>query len=339
MTRPNTRRPQTAVSRRTVLRATGAAAAAGFTVSTATPTAAQSGGEPAYGEWFSNVDNYDGTVDKRGSDRVTITVGASGNGGAFAFGPAAVHVAPGTTIVWKWTGNGGSHNVVAEDGSFESQLIGEAGYTFEHTVEGEGIITYACSPHKTLGMKGAIAVGDVETASPETASDTESSDNEQAIDYGGWFDGVDNFEGTVDKTGTDEVRVTVGADGNNGPYAFDPPAIRVDPGTTVIWEWTGDGGSHNVVDTAGGFESELVGKGGATFEHTFQDRGIVKYVCSPHESLGMCGAVVVGSPEAADSGYSRADMLTLGSGVGLVGGLVALFGFETATRSTRSAER
>jgi halocyanin-like protein len=308
---------------------------AGLGVTTAGTAAAQDGGEPAYGDWFSNVDNYEGTVDERGSDQVTITVGTSGNGGEFGFGPAAVHVDPGTTIVWEWTGNGGSHNVVAEDGSFESELVGEAGHTFEYTVEGEGIITYACSPHKTLGMKGAIAVGDVETASAETAGEESEQDSGEEIDYGGWFEGVNNFDGTVDKTGTDEVTVTVGADGNNGPYAFDPPAIRVDPGTTVIWEWSGDGGSHNVVEDAGGFQSDLVGAGGVTFERTFEERGIVKYVCTPHESMGMRGAIVVGSPESG-GGYSRGDLLTLGGGVGLAGGLVALFGFGTSTRDSQS---
>jgi halocyanin-like protein len=310
---------------------------AGLGVATAGPAVAQSGSEPAYGDWFSNVDNYDGTVDKRGTDQVTITVGASGNSGAFAFGPAAVHVDPGTTIVWEWTGNGGSHNVVAEDGSFESELVGEAGHTFEHTVEGEGIITYACSPHKTVGMKGAIAVGNVEMASAETADGESESDSGDGIDYGGWFEGVGNFDGTVDKTGSNEVTVTVGADGNNGPYAFDPPAIRVDPGTTIVWEWSGNGGSHNVVDNDGGFQSDLVGKGGTTFEQTFEERGIVKYVCTPHESMGMRGAIVVGSPES-DAGYSRGDLLTLGGGVGLAGGLVALFGFGTASDSSQSTD-
>ena len=333
-----TNRSQTApVSRRTVIRGTAAIGMAGLGMTTAGVTAGQEGGEPAYDGWFDNVDNYDGTVDKRGSDQVTITVGASGNGGAFGFGPAAVHVDPGTTIVWEWTGNGGSHNVVAEDGSFESDLIGEAGHTFEYTVDSEGITTYACSPHKTLGMKGAIVVGDVETASAETAGEGSEPDSGDEIDYGGWFEGVNNFDGTLDKTGTDEVTVTVGADGNNGPYAFDPPAVRVDPGTTIIWEWSGDGGSHNVVDTGGGFESELVGKSGATFKQTFEERGIVKYVCSPHESMGMRGAIVDGSPQA-DAGYSRGDLLTLGGGLGLVGGLIALFGFGTSSGSSQSTK-
>jgi hypothetical protein len=53
--------------------------------------------------------------------------------------------------------------------------------------------------------------------------------------------------------------------------------------------------------------------------------------------MGMRGAIVVGSPES-DAGYSRGDLLTLGGGVGLAGGLVALFGFGTASDSSQSTD-
>ena len=119
-------------------------------------------------EWFDNVDNYDGVVDETGADEVTIEVGAQGNDGAFAFGPAAVRVDSGTTVVWEWTGEGGQHNVVAEDGSFESELVGDEGHTFEFTPEDSGVFKYACGPHKAMGMKGALVVGDVELGGSES---------------------------------------------------------------------------------------------------------------------------------------------------------------------------
>ncbi|MFD1642088.1 halocyanin domain-containing protein [Halohasta litorea] len=331
---------QPPISRRTVLRTGAAIGTASLGLTTAGVTAAQNEvQEPDYGDWFGNVGNYDSTVDERGSDEVTITVGSSANGGAYGFDPAAIHVDPGTTIVWEWSGDGGSHNVVAEDGSFESELTEEAGHTFEYTVEAEGIITYACSPHKSLGMKGTIAVGDVETVTVETASEGESEadDSEDGIDYDGWFENVDNFEETVDERGSDEVTITVGADGNKGHYAFDPPAVRVDPGTTIVWEWASDGPSYNVVENEGRFASDLTGEGGHTFEQTVEDRGIVKYVCSLYERMGMRGAVVVGSPDA-DGGYSRSDLLTLGGGLGLVGALVSVFAAGTTSKSGQSAE-
>ncbi|WP_435349322.1 halocyanin domain-containing protein [Haloarchaeobius sp. HRN-SO-5] len=124
-------------------------------------------------------------------------------------------------------------------------------------------------------------------------SDADAGDDESAPDFGGWFDNVGNFDGVVDHTGESEVTVEVGAQGNGGAFAFGPAAVRVDAGTTVVWEWTGDGGSHNVSASDGGFESDLVGDSGYTFEQTFDSAGTVKYVCTPHEGLGMKGAVVV----------------------------------------------
>ncbi|WP_435064296.1 halocyanin domain-containing protein [Halobaculum sp. EA56] len=174
------------LDRRTVLRAGGLAAVAGLTglagctagsgesgggdeTDASTPTPAPeteteadddggSGSTESFDGWFDNVDNYDGVVDETGAGEVTVEVGVEANGGNFGFGPAAVRVSAGTTVVWEWTGNGGSHNVVAEDGSFESELVGEAGHTFSHTFEEAGTTKYACTPHKAMGMKGVVVV-------------------------------------------------------------------------------------------------------------------------------------------------------------------------------------
>ena len=123
------------------------------------------------------------------------------------------------------------------------------------------------------------------------------------IDYGGWFDGVGNFDGTEDASGRSSVTVRVGTQANGGPYGFGPPAIRVDPGTTVVWEWTGEG-THNVVEENEGYRSQLTSEQGFTFEQTFDSTGISKYYCEPHLSLGMKGAVVVGSPPFGSAGGS-----------------------------------
>ncbi|WP_235028073.1 halocyanin domain-containing protein, partial [Halorubrum sp. JWXQ-INN 858] len=80
--------------------------------------------------------------------------------------------------------------------------------------------------------------------------------------------------------------------------AFDPPAVRVDAGTTVVWEWTGAGGAHNVESDDGSateFSSgEAVDADGETFEVTFEDPGVQLYACTPHVGVGMLGAVHVG---------------------------------------------
>jgi len=122
-----------------------------------------------------------------------------------------------------------------------------------------------------------------------TASPTGTSDASKVDEY---LADANNYDGTItDATGRSEVSVAVGAgDG----YAFGPAAVRVDAGTTVVWEWTGGGGLHNVVAEDGAFDSgDPVSGRDATFEHTFGDSGTYLYYCNPHKALGMKGAVVV----------------------------------------------
>lgn len=105
-----------------------------------------------------------------------------------------------------------------------------------------------------------------------------------------------NYGGTIgDATGTDEVTVAVGAEGNGGYFAFDPPAVAVSPDTTVSWRWTGRGGQHNVVSQdPSDFAFDSGTKvSGDPFERSFGGSGVGLYVCTPHLGLGMKGAVVV----------------------------------------------
>ncbi|KAB1188815.1 MULTISPECIES: halocyanin domain-containing protein [Haloferax] len=142
------------------------------------------------------------------------------------------------------------------------------------------------------GCTGASAGSDDETGGDTDGSESPAPDREMP-DFDGWFDRTRNYDGVHDKTGESEVTVAVGADGNGGGFAFGPAAIKVSPGTTVVWEWTGNGGTHNVLHREGEFESELTALEGTTFEHTFEETGEYRYVCVPHETLGMVGIVVV----------------------------------------------
>ena len=124
-------------------------------------------------------------------------------------------------------------------------------------------------------------------------------------DFGGFLDDVGNFDGSVtDARGQDQVSVAVGAQGNGGAFAFDPPAVHVDNGATVVWEWTGQGGGHNVVQEGGDTidSGEPVATEGETYEVTFDTDGIYNYICEPHVSLGMKGSVVVGTDYPTASG-------------------------------------
>jgi halocyanin-like protein len=94
-----------------------------------------------------------------GQSEVTITVGAEANNG-LSYAPAAVRIDEGTTVIWEWTGEGGAHNVEAEEGAdFASEIVAEEGHTFEWTANTTGVVPYFCNPHKGQGMKAALAIG------------------------------------------------------------------------------------------------------------------------------------------------------------------------------------
>lgn len=303
------RTPAKVCSRRTLLKAgTGAAAAAATGVN---GTALAQSGEN-YDGYLGNAGNYDGTtVDLTGQSEITIDVGA-GNG--LQFGPPAVTVDPGTTITWEWTGEGGAHNVVAEDGSFTSgDTVSEAGTTYEQTFDSAGVVKYYCDPHKAAGMKGVVAVGDTaqgEVVAPSDGGGDEGGDggdggsgsgDDAQPDFDGYLSDANGYDDSVaDARGESNVTVSVGA--GNG-LAFDPAAVHVDNGTTVTWEWTGAGGGHNVIAENEAFDSgELVSEEGATFEHTFEEDGVYTYYCDPHKASGMKGAIVVGDDFPAQGG-------------------------------------
>jgi halocyanin-like protein len=130
----------------------------------------ESGGDESpgdYGGWFTGdargaaTDNYDSPVDATGEDAVTVTVGAEGNGGTYAYDPAAVQVTPGTTVTYEWASN--NHNLAVDtvpDGADWSghDAVENEGYSVEHTFETTGTYRYYCDPHLAMGMKGVVEV-------------------------------------------------------------------------------------------------------------------------------------------------------------------------------------
>ena len=171
-------------SRRAVLRAGVGAAAGGAALANTRPARAQT----TFDGWLDGVSNYDGVVDETGSSEVTVEVGVEANGGNFGFGPAAVQVDPGTTVVWKWVA--GTHNVVDKAGNFESKLTGETGFTFSQTFDSEGVVKYFCMPHRQMGMRAVVVVGDLpggaSSASGQSGGDSGGGSGGSAISGGDW---------------------------------------------------------------------------------------------------------------------------------------------------------
>ncbi|MFB6269173.1 MAG: plastocyanin/azurin family copper-binding protein [Halobacterium sp.] len=91
--------------------------------------------------------------------------------------------------------------------------------------------------------------------------------------------------------GTEVVKV-----GPDGDYVFTPEELTVTSGTTVRFVWLSP--AHNVAvtsqpDGADWSGHDTIEDRGFSFEHTFEVPGRYEYVCTPHRSSGMQGAVVV----------------------------------------------
>jgi plastocyanin len=76
----------------------------------------------------------------------------------FVFQPADLTIEVGDTV--RWSNVQGSHNVVANDGSFNSG-VPSAGWTFSHTFNSAGDFPYRCTLHgfpNGVGMTGVVRV-------------------------------------------------------------------------------------------------------------------------------------------------------------------------------------
>jgi halocyanin-like protein len=231
--------------------------------------------------WLADANGHDGTPRRFGTGaQPTISVGEPTDDG-IAFDPAVIRVRPMSNVHWDWTGHGGRHNVVAVDGTFDSgRANAQSGTGYHYIFEETGVYPFFSAPHRDEGMKGAVLVEEV----PSTGY--------PAVDE--WLASAPNFTGdVVDRTASDTATVTVGAPDSESQFVFSPPVLEVSTETTVEWEWAGSG-PHSV-----SFEEheigneEVVSTPGVGFTHTFEEPGTYRYHCTPHESLGMRGAVIV----------------------------------------------
>ncbi|RBI60513.1 halocyanin domain-containing protein [halophilic archaeon] len=151
------------IDRRSFLQAAGGLTAtgllAGCTNNESGGSPDQNGGDNGSGqqsveEWLSDTNNFNGITDKTGASTITVEVGPDSD--EMVFAPAAIRILPGTTVNWEWIGSG-YHNVVAEDGLFNSGDP-EKQASFEYTFDAAETTLYYCDPHRSAGMKGAVIV-------------------------------------------------------------------------------------------------------------------------------------------------------------------------------------
>jgi plastocyanin len=86
------------------------------------------------------------------------------------FQPATIRVEPGTTVTWV-NQDDEAHNVVAEDGSWESPVL-QKGEEFSHTFSQGESARYICSLHPW--MTGVVLVGDQAAPEPSPGSGSQT---------------------------------------------------------------------------------------------------------------------------------------------------------------------
>lgn len=149
----------------------------------------------------------------------------------------------------------------------------------------------------TQEAESATENGEMTQSTTENAEVTQSTtlspiERELGEDTYEWLSAGTTFDGIVDRTGRDTATVSVGDD--DIERSIEPAVLKVSPGTTVIWEWTGAGGGHNIIAMDGTFSYDSVTLGDeTTFEHVFSEPGVYRYYCEPHEALGGKGVILV----------------------------------------------
>lgn len=161
---------------------------------------------------------------------------------------------------------------------------------------------------KTIGV-GAVGMVTIGSASADKGNNYGNGNgigaflNEEAQWNDDPWDG-----GMVDETGKEDegVTVTVGAmttinppfppSPTEGPFGFDPMAVKVSPGTEVTWEWAAPHHSVTSYNPEAGDPSDptTTGDHGQKFDdhdhggpphelsYTFEERGAHLYFCHPH---------------------------------------------------------
>ena len=152
------------MERRQVLKTTGLLATGGVTslAGCSSSENGDGGGEPTTTE--------SQEADKSGGSSTVMMVT---EGGDYYFDPIGLYVESGDTVTFEI--QSGSHSATAykkgtssaavtriPDGAetFNSEILGEQGATYEHTFETTGTYDYFCIPHKPMGMVGRIVVGE-----------------------------------------------------------------------------------------------------------------------------------------------------------------------------------
>lgn len=187
----------------------------------------------------------------------------------FAFEPAELNVAVGTTVTWANVGVA-PHTITARDASFDSGTL-KAGATFSFRFDKPGTFPYLCAFHPD--MTGRVVVPDATGAAPPPQAPPARPAVVPAAAPPG-------------APGTTDVEVV--------DFGFAPSSVQIPVGGSVRWINSGVA-PHTVTATDGAYDSGYLNRG-EQFTRTYPTEGTFNYLCALHP--GMTGAVVVGKASA-----------------------------------------
>ena len=211
--------------------------------------------------------------------------GASGPAGStvqvsimnFAFSPATIAVASGTTVVWT-NGDTAAHTVTAADGSWTSPSLAK-GARYSRIFNTPGTYNYICAIHPY--MKGTVIVTRPAGASPTAAaSAVPSSPTVQSTPAGPQPPPATTI---TSLPGATTAAVTI------AHFAFTPQTLTVPAGTSVTWT-NQDAVAHTATADDGSWDSGSLAQG-SSYTRRFDTPGTYTYHCAIHPY--MTGTIVV----------------------------------------------
>jgi plastocyanin len=273
-----------------------------------------------------HIDNSEGyehneLVDvKLGSSGVTVEYCTDRNAGHNTEGVVSAAIdLKGNDCTVRWNDIGECPLPVSFGAWAPSEDVDSGDWSQNNAVYGNHIHDFVAGPFR---LRNEGDIGPVSFEDQRTLCGNRIDRGE--LDVEPWMVGANGFDRLVDRRGTDEVTVEVGA-GSDG-RALDPAAVVVDRGTTITWDWVEGSGSHYIVDrlrTAAPPESVPDPRPAPYSESETLDMvGMTRYACYAHHEEGMIGAVVVAeSPDRYAFTEAACDSsLPDGDGVGHVGG-------------------
>lgn len=273
-----------------------------------------------------HIDNSDGyrhneLVDvKLGSSNVTVEYCTTRNAGHNTEGTvnAALDI-KGNDCTIRWNDIQDCPVPISFGAWGPSDDIDQTDWSRNNAVYGNVIRNFAAGPFR-LGDIPEWDVGPTSFEDQRVICGNEIKRGNPPIDP--WIPPTNGYDGNVaDLRGQDEVEITV-EDGPNG-FRHDPPAVFVDPTTTVTWRWNENSGKHYIVrDNRWKHDNTIPDAYEGPQSHEHGDIGMKRWAGSKHHSDGARTTVITVSPNDRYA-FARNDCgenVPEGDGIGHLGG-------------------